>query len=177
MAFSGSFTVQQLNETDIQLTDNSTGSDPTITERRISLIIYNTTTLVPSGTNTTYILWTIIAGIGDTITIQNILSKDYAVEVQVLWYTPTPDPTNTYLYTQLALFEYFNMLELGGLITEKMARDPNIIRDNDFINNFFAFYCAEIGARISVGLLNDIFKAQFCLEIATNMRNQQNLYF
>ncbi len=175
MAFNGDNTVQQLNEGSIQLTDTSTGSDVTITERRISLITYNPSiTLIPAGTATTYIVWP-LADL--SITLNDILPKDYALNVKVEWITQTPDPNSVYTKTGLYLFESYNMLELGGIITERMARDPNIVRDTDFITSFFAFYANIIGARISVGLLNDIFKAQYCLELATNMRIEDNIIF
>jgi hypothetical protein len=85
MAFNGNFSVTP-NTADISkftLTDTSTGSDAGLTGRRIYLYKTDGTTIVPAGTSTEYILWPLVATIGDTIEI-DVLDKDYAISIVVI---------------------------------------------------------------------------------------------
>lgn len=177
MAFDGGFSVAQNSESTITLTDTSTGADATITERRIYLFKYDGTTIVPSGTTTTYIVWDIVDGIGDTKALTDIFDKDYAIDIEVIWVTASPDPANTYTVEQLYNFDYYGMLFLAALTTEDSARFPKIVNNTNYRFNKLQFYDFIIQARISVGLMNDINKAQFNLDLAYEMRMNPSAYF
>lgn len=165
--FTGNFDITQNSESTITLTDSSVGSDPTITSRTITITDY---------TNTVY--YTTTWSISDTsITLTDLLNKDYGFNIRVDWNTPTPDPANTYSVTKLAEFDYYDLIFLGQLIAERMARYPSMVNDTNFMNNFFEMYSYIVCARISTGLMNDILKTQVSLDLATNMRNNQTLYF
>ena len=63
----------------IVLTDTSTGTDETISQRNVYLQKADGTFLVPEGTTTNYIVWSIVL---NTISI-DVLDKDYALNVMV----------------------------------------------------------------------------------------------
>lgn len=165
--FTGDFTVTQNSESDITLTDTSIGADPTITSRTITIVDYQNNTFYTTTWN-----------ISDTsITLTDLLDKDYALNIRVDWNTPTPDPANVYAVTKLVEFDYYDLIFLGHLIAERMARYPIIVNDTNFMNNFFEEYAYIVCARISIGLMNDIYKGQVSLDLATYRRINQNIYF
>ncbi len=165
--FTGDFDVTQNSEDTITLRDTSTGSDDTITDRTITVTDY-----------TTAVYYTATWAIADSsITIPNFLTQDQALNINVTWNTPTPDPDNLYTVTKLVEFDYFNLIFLGQLIAQFMARTPNIVNDTDFMNKFFQFYSYIVSARVSIGLMNDIMKGQLSLDLATYMRNNQTKFF
>jgi hypothetical protein len=167
MPFSGDFTVTQNSESDITLTDTSTGSDPTITSRTITItdylnrVFYTTT-------------WS-IADASKTLT--NLLDRDYAFNITVTWNAPTPDPTGVYQVTKLMEFDFYSMIFLGQLIAERFARYPTIRNDRRFADNFLRFYSFIVSARIATGLMNDITKSQMALNEATLMKEKQTINF
>lgn len=167
MAFIGNFTITQNSEGTITLLDTSTGSDPTITSRTYTITKYNTTVLT-TGT------WNIS---DSSITLTDILDKDYGLNVNVAWYSPTPDPAGVYSVTKLGEFDFYDMIFIGQLVAERMARYPAIVNDTNFMNNFFELYAYIVCGRISTGLMNDIFKTQVSLDLGTNKRNNQNIYY
>lgn len=167
MAFAGAFTIQQNAVDEFTLTDTSTGSDPTITSRTVTITDYQNNTV-----------YTTTWSISDTsITIDGVLTKDSAWNINVVWNTPNPDPSNTYSATEIVEFDYYDLIFLGQLITERMARYPSIVNDTNFMNNFFELYAYIVSARISIGLMNDIYKGQVSLDLATYRRIKQNIYF
>lgn len=178
MAFTGDFVVTQNDPSTISLLDTSTGSDPNITARTITCTTFDGTTLVPTGVTTTYINWPVDSVAGDTITLNNLMSTDYALSITVQWFNfVDPDPAGTYSKTQLYNFDMYAMTFLCGLSTEDQARNPAIVNDTSFFFYKLQFYDYVIQARISVGLMNDIFKAQYNLNQAEAMRLNQTYYF
>ena len=85
MPLSPNFTASQNSGTPnlIFLTDTSTGSDGTITKRRIYLLQSDGTYLVPAGTATNYIEWALV----DVTTSLNVLIQDTALSINVEWLT------------------------------------------------------------------------------------------
>jgi hypothetical protein len=63
------------------ITDTSTGSDSSITERRVYLKNAAGQYVVPSGTTTDYILWSI----SDPSIAIDVLSSDMALQIRVDW--------------------------------------------------------------------------------------------
>ena len=167
MAFEGNFSITQNTEKTITLTDTSTGSDDTITSRTITVKDYKNDTFYTT-------LWDIS---DSSKTLENLLPKDEVFNIRVDWNTDTPDPSNTYAKTQLAGFDYYNMIQMGQLISESMARNPSVINDNNFRNYFFNLYFFIVAERVSVGLMNDIMKGQFSADEATKLRLNQTKYY
>ena len=87
MALIPNFSTEQFSGTPnaFTITDTSTGSDVTITSRRIYLLQANGTFLVPAGTNTNYIVW----NIADSSIVLDVLSQDTALSC-LLYTSPSP---------------------------------------------------------------------------------------
>lgn len=169
MAFTADFSVTQNSEGTITLEDTSTGSDATITSRTISLFKYDGSLL-----NSTTYDWPI----ADTsITLTDVLDKDYALNIQVDWNAPSPDPANTYTVTKLYCFYWYAMLFLVSLASEKQARYNTISADSNFMLNKFKVYTFILDAQNAVSLASNIFLAQMSLDEAYNYRINQSLYF
>jgi hypothetical protein len=174
MAFQGAFTVTQNTESTITLTDSSTGSDPTITERRIYIFKYDGTTIVPDGTTTDYIVW----ALADTsITLEDIFSRDYAVNIEVDWVSSNPDPNNTYTETILYDFYWYAMLFLCDLTANIQARNPSIFAERNFMFNKFQCYTYILDSQNAVSLMTNIYDAQRSLDKAYEMIQNQSTYF
>ena len=100
----------------ITLTDTSTGSDATITKRRIYLLQSNGTYLVPTGTTTNYIDWDMTnTTTREPLTIAlNVLTQDTALSITVEWLTAVNvmvvnKSISFALNTLFVIFEYFSL--------------------------------------------------------------------
>lgn len=113
MPLSPNFTASQNSGTPnlIFLTDTSTGSDGTITKRRIYLLQSNGTYLVPTGTVTNYIEWALI----DTTTSLNVLIQDTALSITVEWLTAAnvvvANKTTSFAFTAYNETFYYGLTE------------------------------------------------------------------
>lgn len=167
-SFTGDFSITQNSESQFTLQDTSVGADPTITSRTVNFRTFDNQLFAASPYT-----W----NIDDPSISFEILNKDYALNITVDWNAPTPDPSNVYTKTELVEFDYYDLIFLGQLIAERMARYPSIVNDTNFMNNWFELYAYIACARISTGLMNDIVKTQISLDLATYRRLNQNLYF
>lgn len=176
MAFNGSFAVTQgADISQFTLTDNSTGSDGNMTDRRIYLFKIDGTTLVPEGTTVTYVDWPIVSLIGDEITI-DVLDKDYAITIFVSWISSAPLASpSSYEFTYMQLFSGYTNQFLYGLI-QQMAANPLISSDKNFYYNLSKAYTDLDNATLAVAN-NDQYSAQQALDrIAGMISNQSNLF-
>lgn len=174
MSFTGSFSIVQ-NISSITVTDTSTGSDGSITDRRITITLSDGSTLVPPGTTTSYIDFPLSAGA--SITINNLLLRDYAPNVTVDWITASPVPGNVYTSTQSAIFDYYTSYFLYGLTQERQVANPNIIRRNNYSSNKTLLWSLLLEAENCISLVGDITNAQACLNEAYNMTSNPQRYF
>lgn len=174
MALQAAFTVAQSGTSTLTFTDTSTGSDVTVTERRIYLQKYDQTYLVPVGTTTDYIVWPIA---DNSITLTDILDKDYALDITVVWVAPIPDPAGTYEAEQLTEFDAYAWVFAGALLAQKSARYPNIVNDTSFNLNEANFLTAIRQAEKAVTRLQNIGLAQAALDITYYMRINTLYYF
>ena len=121
MPLSPNFTASQNSGTPnlIFLTDTSTGSDGTITKRRIYLLQSNGTYLVPTGTATNYIEWALV----DVTTSLNVLIQDTALSITVQWLTAS----NVVVATKTTSFAFtaYNETFYYGL-TESQVANANL---------------------------------------------------
>lgn len=173
MSFTGNFTIAQSGTSTLTLTDTSVGSDLLITERRIYLTKWDTTTIVPSGTTTEYIVWAIA---DDAITLTNILDRDYALNVTVIWVTTTVDPDNVYTVTYLSLFTAFTYQFLG-MLTSWQARNRKLLNNKNYFNNKMILYTSVKGAGTAVDRMVNIYDAQMELDTAYEITSNQTTYF
>lgn len=172
MALTVSISVAQNTGTPSQfvISDTSTGSDPSITERRVYLYDSQNNTLVNSGTTTAYTLWPIASS---SITM-DVLNRDMALEIIVQWVAGS---TVVYTYTNEYDFDaYTNVFGYNLTVTNQLS-NPAIINSTNYFSNKSLLYEFIDDADISVSVGQDIVKAQFALDSAYNLIINTNLYF
>lgn len=174
MAFTGSYSIAQNNgqPTTFVITDTSTGSDPSLTDRRITLTKADNTTLVPEGTTTSYIDWPI----GDGPKTIDVLNRDYALIVTVDWISSSPLPASVYTVTEYFVFTANTKTFLFGLSTTQSS-NPSIINDTTYFNNKAKMWTYLDDAQNAIDYGNDVYKAQLVLDSAYNMIINSNYYF
>lgn len=160
------------NETDIILTDASTGSDGTITQRRVYVQKADGDYMVEDGTATEYEVW------GDfpatsTITL-NLLDKDYAVKITVQWLTA--GNVVVYDYIRYYGFTLYNETFDYGL-TQLLTANPLIINDNNFLEHKFDVRALIDSGNNAVSFAEDITNAQMAYDRATELRFNSKYYF
>lgn len=172
MAFSPSFTVAQdpINPSNVIITDNSTGSDSNITQRRAFISNSAGTYLVPSGTTTDYIQW----AIANLTLTANILTQDTAVFTKIEWL----DVSDAVLYSSE---DYFCLAQFNKnfftYLMQLQADAPTTPADTNYNDNCALFWSRVQGA-INVVINNsDIASSQNCLDKATYMQLNQNNFF
>lgn len=172
MPLSPAFSISQtaLNTRLAIATDTSTGSDVAITGRRITFTTNSNTTLVVSGTTTSYNLWALV----DTTASFNILPQDYALSILVQWV----NVSGTVLYSSIQSYclAYNNKQNFYYLI-QQQALTPNIVQDANYYSNLAIYWANIIGAEQAIEIGNDLSASQNCLDRATEMLTNEAKYF
>lgn len=173
MSFNGNYSVT-LGPTPLGfiLTDTSSGSDPNLTDRRVTLYLSDGTTLVPLNNGTPYIDWPIGNG---PLTI-SLLTKDYSININVQWISSAPlSSPSTYTLSQLYTFTG-NLQQFDYGLTQMMAANKLLAQDGNFLNNkeLLQLY---IENAINATLYNDQFNAQDNLNAAYELQLNQNVNF
>lgn len=172
MSFVPNFSVAQEPQAPnlVFITDTSTGSDVLITERRVYVRNAQGNYVVPDGTNTQYVVWDINT---NSITL-NILKEDIAATVKVEWLNSLGavlyEKENNYCFSQ------YNQQFLYFLI-QMQSQTYRIVQDTEYWSNLSTYWVNIISAIKSVEVGNDIFASQECLNRATNMKDNQSIYF
>lgn len=172
MPLTPSFSVSQSSATPstIVITDTSTGSDVSVSKRRIYLLQANGTYLVPSGVSTDYIDWSL----ADATKSLDVLTQDTALQITVQWL----DSSNVVLYTVTTAFGFSAYGETFYYnLTQLQQANPQII-------NATTFYTAKMMLRVeldsaaqAISFAGDINSAQQCFNRANNFITNQNYYF
>lgn len=137
----------------LTITDTSTGSDVGLTSRRVYLQKADGTYLVPDGTTTDYIVWSIVDASIDI----DVLDIDYALNITVNWMTST---VATYTKTILNEFQNYAIIYRYKLI-KAISSQSSFYWGANFTQTIFNLTVYMIGADESVSLGNDITNAQF----------------
>lgn len=171
MPLTPSFTAAQtpLNPALVILEDTSTGSDGTITVRRITITDSNGDYVVPAGNVGNTISWPLAT---NPITL-NLLTQDMALNIKVEWLDGS---TMVYESNNNYCFSLFNKQFLYYLI-QLQSMTYNIIQDNNYWGNVGIFWTNITGAINSVEVGNDITSSQACLNRATFMAQNQANFF
>lgn len=172
MPLTPSFEITQsgLSPSVITATDNSTGSDTDVTQRRIFFQTPYGTYLVESGVTTDYNSW----ALANTSQSFDVLKTDQALSILVQWL----DVSDAVLYslTQVFCLPQFNRNFFYYLI-QQQALTPTILQDTNYFSNIATYWMNITGAIQAVVIGADIRASQSCLDRATDMMNQQNKYF
>lgn len=165
MAFTPLFSVSQTvgSPSIVTITDDSTGSDGAITQRRVYLQDAQGNYIVPQGTTTDYIAW----ALADTSINIDALSKDYALLITVQWL----NVSNTVLYTK----EGKNGLTLYNetfdyQVTQSLSGNPVLINDNNIFPNKEDLRESIDSGNQAISFGGDLYGAQQCYDRATGLR-------
>lgn len=150
--------------------DTSSGSDVLVTSRRITVTNSQGDYVVPSGTTTSYIPWPLGS---NPITI-NLLTEDTACNITVQWL----DVSDTTLYEVSEDFclSQFNQ-QFFYYLTQQLALNPSTLQDVSYMTNLGNYWTLITGAINAVEIGDDIANSQNLLNMATNMMDNQNLFF
>jgi len=172
MPLSPAFSISRtpLNDALVIALDESTGSDVLVVGKRITLTDSNNDTLVVSGTTTSYNVWPTAT---NPISL-DLLTTDTAVSVLVQWVNS--GGTALYSLTQSYCLANYGKSFLYYL-EQQNSLTPGIVQDTNFLSNLANLWTAILGGINAVEEGNDIAASQNCLNRATNMMNNQTLYF
>lgn len=151
------------------ISDTSTGSDGSITSRRVYLTKSDGTYLVPDGTLTDYIEW----DIGETSITIDVLERDTALEILVQWLAGA---VVTYSYENSYVFTAYTNTFLYNLSVDQSS-NPAIINATDFFANKTKMYSYVKEAENAIDIGVDITKAQFAMDKAYEMILNEDKYF
>lgn len=172
MALTPSFTASQNSGTPniITLTDTSTGSDVTITKRRVFLLQSNGQYLTPTGTTTNYIDWSL----ADISINLDVLTQDTALSVTVQWLTAS----NVVVVNKTTSFAFtaYNETFYYGL-TEDQVANTSLTSSNDWYQNKMILRVELDSATQAISFASDIFSAQAALNRATYISTNSNYFF
>lgn len=172
MPLSPNFTASQNSGTPnlIFLTDTSTGSDGTITKRRIYLLQSNGTYLVPTGTATNYIEWALV----DTTTSLNVLIQDTALSITVQWLSAAnvvvANKTTSFAFTAYNETFYYGL-------TESQVANANLTASTNWYQTKMILRVELDSAYQAISFASDIFSAQAALNRATFISTNQSYFF
>lgn len=172
MPISPSFTASQNSGTPnlIFLTDTSTGSDVTITKRRIYLLQSDGTYLVPTGTVTNYIEWALV----DTTISLNVLIQDTALSITVQWLTSAnvvvANKTTSFAFTAYNETFYYGL-------TESQVANANLTASTNWYQTKMILRVELDSAYQAISFASDIFSAQAALNRATFISTNQSYFF
>lgn len=172
MAFSPYFSVGQsvTAPSYVVFTDESTGTDAAIVSRRIYVTDSQGNPVVPSGTATDYISWPWATNPLSVL----LLEEDTAVNVLVQWLDVNGDVL--YDSDENYCLDEFNTQNFIYLI-QNQGLTPGVVQDTNYFSNMSLYWVNIIGAQIMVEDADDIAGSQNCLNRATNMLNNQSMYF
>jgi hypothetical protein len=172
MPLSPNFTASQNSGTPnlIFLTDTSTGSDGTITKRRIYLLQSDGTYLVPAGTVTNYIEWALV----DVTTSLNVLIQDTALSITVQWLSAS-DVVVANKTTSFAFTAYNETFYYG--LTESQVANANLTASTNWYQTKMILRVELDSAYQAISFASDIFSAQAALNRATFISTNQSYFF
>jgi hypothetical protein len=172
MPLSPNFTASQNSGTPnlIFLTDTSTGSDVTITKRRIYLLQSNGTYLVPTGTTTDYIDW----ALADVTISLNVLIQDTALSITVQWLSAAnvvvANKTTSFAFTAYNETFYYGL-------TESQVANANLTASTNWYQTKMILRVELDSAYQAISFASDIFSAQAALNRATFISTNQSYFF
>jgi hypothetical protein len=172
MPISPNFTASQNSGTPniITLTDTSTGSDGTISKRRVYLLQSDGTYLVPAGTSTSFIEW----NLADVSISLNVLTQDSALSITVQWLTSA----NTVVANKTTSFAFtaYNETFYYGL-TESQVANANLTASTNWYQTKMILRVELDSAYQAISFASDIFSAQSALNRATFISTNSSFFF
>lgn len=153
----------------ITFLDISLGTDSTITDRQIQVVLADGTYLVPDGTSTNYIDWPY----GQTSIVVDLLKRSTAAFVTVSWLAGS---TVTYTKVLPMEWDFADILFLFGLLSFQTS-NPTIISDANYYSNVFIMISNVWMSETAISDMDDVFSSQSSLDKNFYMITKQSLAF
>lgn len=176
MAFTGNFDISQgyPSTNEVTLVDTSTGSDANLTERRIYPRNAAGQLVLPTGNTLGYVLWAL--PLATPITI-DLLPRDIALNVEVVYLSSSPLPASVYDVTNLFVPTKYTKTFVYNR-SQDLAALPSTGNDS----NWFYYYSrlqSDIDTAELAGTddILDISDAQMALDDAYFIMTQQANFF
>ena len=172
MPLSVNFSVTQslADTSQLTFTDTSTGSDGTITTRRITILTSTGDYLVVSGTTTTYEVWAL--PLATPITL-SVLTGATAPNITVQWLAGS-----TVVYTLTIPYDFPLDLYLAGYnLTRSVISKPNTVQDTNYYNNKIKLLVAIDDSETAIEIGEDIYNAQSSLDRGQYLVDNENISF
>lgn len=172
MPLTPNFTASQNSGTPnlISFTDTSTGSNVDIVSRKLYLLQADGTYLVPEGTTTDYIVWSLAQS---SITV-NVLNEDTALSVTVAWVDTNGDVVEN--KTIAFNFTAYNETFYYGL-TQDLVANPSLYAAKEWYYNKMLLRVYIDSADQAISFASDVYSAQVCNDLATNLVTNADFYF
>lgn len=173
MAFNADFSITQDSDlSSVTLVDTSTGTDPNLTGRRIYPYQDDGNLLLPPNTSN-YIDWPIA---DSSITVSDLLPKDYALSVNVVWLSSSPLPSPS-TYNKTVIFGATKYLQdfIYDRVQDISANNA-IINDQQYYESLSKLQTEKDNVDLSV-LYESVTNAQAALNRAQQIMNNQSKYF
>ncbi len=175
MSLVPSFTVSEslANPNEITFTDNSGGSDGTITNRKISVKLANGNWLDETGGQSTtrvYIDW----AYSDVSITLSLLSNSTSPNMTVGWYAGS-----TLAYPEVTESACFNLYDyLFGLqVLQGNTSAPDQIQDTNYYSSMMKFIVNLFNEENPITYGSDIYSSQGAINLNLWMIQHQNDYF
>jgi len=156
----------------VLFTDLSSGSDGSISSRRIYVSDDTGTFIVPTGVSTQYSVWPL--PLVDTITLA-LFSKAEAVKIVVQWLDVGGAIIYDYTIAAQGFPEYLE--EFLYSQTERMSQNPLLINDNNFWGNYSKCRTLTDAGNQAILLASDLYNAQQCYDAATEIMDNAQFLF
>lgn len=175
MSFSGNFSVSQsANLTDLTFVDTSTGSDTNITSRRIYPRNSAGNLVLPAGNTLGYINWSLPLGTNLTVTL---LTKDLALNIEVIWISSAPIGGSTYDTTNLNVFTKYTQTFIYNR-SQDLAAQQSIANDSGWFKYFSMLQSLADTAQLCATTdILDVGAAQSALDQAFFIMVNQSKFF
>lgn len=169
MAFSANYSTSQgVDVTSFTITDTSTGSDPNLVTRSISLFKTDNTLLGGSA-----IAWPLSDG--SSKLISGLLTRDFSLNIVVTWTSSSPIPGSTYTKAGVVTFTGNSNLFALGLQNE-ISSLQGITNDAGFETNL-AIVNSDILNAERAAIYGDQGNSQARLDAIYNKIINQKFYF
>jgi len=156
----------------ITFVDSSTGSDISLTNRRIAILLANGNWLDTGGSESTTIVYHTWA-IGDTSIELNLLTKSTVGDVTVDWLTGS---TVTYTKTILCEWNLYDYTFLFGLLSAQTSY-PARTDNQGYWQNSFKMITNLFQSEQAVELMDDLYSSQASLDRNFYMISKQSNFF
>lgn len=169
MAFSADFEITQgIDVQSFTFVDSSTGSDPNLTNRTISLFLVDNQLL--GGNIIQYPL-----SDGSSKLISGLLTRDFSLNIVGTWVSSSPIPGSIYTKAKIITFTGNSNQFAYGLL-QQIAANQSITSDNGYLMNL-ALINSDISNANRATTYADQGNAQAALDRIYNFIVNQNFFF